>query len=139
LSEDDRDVAAALLNAGGASHGARPPATEEAVGGFVDESGLDKERIEVDARALRAGVRHRALDELLDDGCRRFLSKFKYLKRFACLFSTDQIDDDPGFAGRDARKACDRFGDHGLSLSFPRRFRCAVVLRDRSRYGRKNE
>src|SRR5579883_2194694 len=116
LAEDDGDVAEALLDARGATHRARAPATHVLVRGLVDEGGLHVERVDVHPRGVGLGVGDGALDELLDDGGGRLAGELEQLERLAGLTATDEVHDDTSFSHADAREPGNRLADHGRSL-----------------------
>src|SRR5262245_37309326 len=93
LSEDDGDVAEALLDARRAAHRAGAPAAQIFVRRFVDEGRLDEKRVEVDARLLGARVGDGALDDLLDDGRPGFARELEQLQRLAGLTASNEVDD----------------------------------------------
>ena len=72
-----------------------------------------KRRVEVDAGALRPGVRHGALDHLLEDGRARLLGELEELQRLAGLTAANEVDHDTGFARTEPREAGNRLADHG--------------------------
>ena len=57
-----------------------------------------KSAVDVDAGALRLGVRDRALDELLDERRRGLARELEELERLARLTAADEIHDDARFA-----------------------------------------
>jgi hypothetical protein len=105
-------VAQALLDARGAAHGARAPAAHVLVGRLVDERRLHEERVEVDPGALRAGVRDRALEHLLEDGSTGLGGELEKLEGLAGLTATNEIDHHTGLTRTDPREAGHRLADH---------------------------
>src|SRR5688572_570616 len=112
-TEVDRDVAHALLNARRAAHGARAPAAHVLVRGLVDEGCLDEERVDVDVRRRRAGVRDRALDELLEHRSARLAGELEELQCLASLTAANEVHYDTSLTRTEPREAGDRLRHHG--------------------------